>query len=333
MFGATTSCNKKEISIGKKEVPIMPIEPFFSEKLPTFPSWVLHVLQREYYHKKNTKTTKSDYYQYIEKRLIELYPEVAYEGMMEEVVLMTEKFKADYDMYEELLKKYYIANNLEVVELEEDNYREFTTLEDEIEYMAMTDDEINLFLELEKLATKKNLLTRKEIENYASSKGGILVLSFMQSAALMTGYSVWRVIQSRNRAENKTAEFYTTLGPGVKSDAFRHIYVSVLLRRYITRVGAHLVMNTYENLNPNDAKNKYMDFHNNKVGRHTQYWTFRGKRIKDRYKWKLWATRARNWVNNSSNGLIFGNWDTASDATIQSEENNASDYKYIIFKG
>ena len=327
-----TSCNKQVEDI-EQEV-LIPEEPIFEVELPSFPSWISHVLQREFYYKKNQKATNLNYYEYIESRLIELYPEVAYEGMLEEAKVSIEQFKIDYQIYEEQLKKYYIANNLDITELEEDNYQEFTTLEDEIIYMDMTEDEIILFKELEKIATRKIPISRNEIENYTSKGGGggILVVSFMSSAAVIAGYSVWRVIQSRNRAESKTSSFYSNVGPGRKADAFRHIYVSVLLRRYITRPGAHLVMNTYERINPNDTKNKYMDLHNNKVGRHTKYWTFRGSYIRDKYKWELWATRAKNWVNNSSNSLYYSNWRTASDATIISQENSASDYKYIYFQ-
>lgn len=326
-----TSCNKEKAVI-EKEVTTIPIEPVFDNTLPVFPAWVCHVLQREFYYKKSQKQTNLDYYKYIENRLIELYPETAYEGMIEEAVIMIEQFKTEYEVYENQLKEYYIANNLDVSELEEDNYQEFTTLEAEIEYMAMTDEEISLFLELENFATKKSLLTREEIENYKFSKGGELIATYMSSAAVITGYSVWRVLQSKDRAESKTAEFYSNANDGRQGDAFRHIYVSVLLRRYITRIGADLVMSTYEVLHPNDAKNKYMDLHNNKVGRHTQYWTFRGNYVKDKYKWELWATRAKNWINNTSNGLYFPNWRTESDATIISQEESASNYKYIYFQ-
>lgn len=324
-----TSCNKEDMNIENK-VSTIPVLPVFDKSLPDFPMWVSHVLQREFYNKKNQKETNLDYLQYIEQRLIELYPETAYEGMMNDAKLAVEEFYLAYEEYEKELKQYYIDNNLNLSELEEDNFQEFTTLEAEIEYMTMTEEEIALFLELEDLATKKSLLTREEIENYTFSKGGPLIATYMSSAAVIAGYSVWRVLQSRDRAEAKKQEFYGNAGAGSKGDAFRHIYVSVLLRRYITRVGADLVMSTYEVLHPNEAKDKYMDLHNNKVGRHTQYWTFRGDYIKDKYKWELWATRAKNWVN-GNNYIYFQYWETASDATIILQEKNASDYKYIYY--
>jgi hypothetical protein len=93
-------------------------------------------------------------------------------------------------------------------------------------------------------------------------------------------------------------------------------------------------MSGYEKINKNpNARDTYMDLHNNKVGRHTKYWTFRGKYFKDRYKWELWASRAKNWVNISSNA-VFKNWyeSNPNKADAKSEEALVNDYKYIYYK-
>ena len=77
-----------------------------------------------------------------------------------------------------------------------------------------------------------------------------------------------------------------------------------------------------------------MDYHNNKVGRNTKYWTFRGKYIKDRYKWELWVERTANWVNKTSNGVLKSSWndDNLDKSTVKKEEAKVSDYKFIYYK-
>ena len=93
----TSSCGKQEIVSEKEITAVVPQEPVFNKELPVFPSWVSFVLQREFYYKKNQKQTNLDYYEYIEHRLIELYPEIAYEGMMDEAKSAIEEFKANYE--------------------------------------------------------------------------------------------------------------------------------------------------------------------------------------------------------------------------------------------
>lgn len=179
--------------------------------------------------------------------------------------------------------------------------------------------------------------TNEQNRSEIQEKSGPLVVGILITAAAATGYAIWRVVQSKERAEAKTNDpnfFKNKAGSGQIGDAFRHIYVSMLLRRYITRVGSATVMGGYEFFHPNPHKrDTYMDKHNNKVGRHTQYWTFRGKYIRDRYKWELWAERARNWVKNTNNGVFMDWYETDPDKeTAKSEEANVNNNKYLYYR-
>jgi hypothetical protein len=326
-----------------------PTEPEFTADLPLLPATSVHILQREYAHSVNSlkKNAKSfSLAEYMELRLLELYPETAYKGMMQVAIEEMDKYKAEYEQYLTELNEYYMSVGADSLISVEDDYREFTTLEDEIEFLEMTEEEIEKFHELEAFATSENLVSREVLDslmgcinaqnrNELIKKSGILNPTFLLNAAGIAGYSTWRIIQSRDRAENKTEQYFDGEdAPGEKGDAFRHIYVSVLLRRYITRVGADAVMSGYEIVKSNDHKrDTYMDKHNNKVGRHTQYWTFRGAYLADRYKWELWAERAKDWVNNSSNGVFMDWYVTDPDKeTAKSEEAEVDDDKYLYYR-
>ena len=333
-YSINGNTTKKEV-LHKAE---MPIQPVFQTRLPIFPAIVLHILQREYAHQFEKGKTSLNQGKYIEKRLIELYPEKAYKGMYEQAKDEMDKNIDNYKKYLSDLKAYEKANGIESTFREEDNYQKFSTLEAEIQYMQMTKAEIEEFNKYEVIATSDIPVTRRELDTMIQSRSPVILAAVIVTAAVLAGYSVWRVLQSRNRAENKTDEFYPgASSSGEKGDAFRHIYVSVLLRRYITLIGAWTVMSGYETLHPNDhARDTQMDYHNNAVGRYYEYWTFRGSYWGDRYKWEKWADNARYWVDDSYNGVDmeeeYGWLSDDPDAdTADDDENEVNNHKYIYY--
>ena len=97
---------------------------------------------------------------------------------------------------------------------------------------------------------------------------------------------------------------------GGRGGAFKHICVSMLLRRYLSITKAFLIMDVvYEGItNQNDnARDTHMDLHNNMVGRETKYWTFRGSYFGDMYDYNLWISRIYSFVQNSNNGA-YRSW-------------------------
>lgn len=313
----------------------IPIQPVFQTRLPSFHAITFHILQREYAHKfANGETTLFEG-EYLERRLIELYPEKAFEGMYDQAKAEMAINIANYEEYLSKLRLYEVSNGMEPSIKDEEIYRPFTTLNDEINYLQMTEDEIEEFNRYEALATSEKPITREQLESLLNLRSGVIVYVAIGTAAAITGYSVWRVYQSRNRAENKASSLFPGLTDAGKiGDAFRHIYVSVLLRNYLTIVGAWAVMGTYEIVNPNDhARDTYMDYHNNAVGRYYEYWTFRGSYWGDYGDWEEWAENAMEWVDNLNNG-VYMDWQlTNPDAdTAEYEEDEVDDYKYIYYK-
>ncbi len=323
-----------------------PVCPVFTTDIPSFHTIVLHILQREYYHYSEKGSINMELGEYMESRLLELYPEIAYKGMYKKAIVEMDnnikKYKqylADLRLYEE--SKGIMSSRI----LEEETYQEYTTIEAEIEFLQMNDDEISEFMMYEKIATAETPISRKDLELLLNSKSGVLLYSVMGTAAAITGYSVWRTYQSRNRAESKTEEFFAgKTDNGEIGDAFRHIYVSVLLRNYLTVIGSWAVMSTYETIHPNPhARDTYMDYHNNAVGRYYEYWTFRGNYWSDYGKWKKWATKTRDWVEelivgwniyyNGINMELFYKWKSSDpdSETAKENEEDINNHNYIYY--
>jgi len=158
-------------------------------------------------------------------------------------------------------------------------------------------------------------------------------------------YAAFRLIQSKNRALSRSEKYYgnnTTLGK--RGDAFKHIYMSMLLRKYLTRPVSSVLMYLNEarrDLNgTNNPPNREMDLHNNRIGRKTKYKHFRGKWWRDRKDWKKWSRKVRDYVDNEDNGKKMGEWFDLKDgvnfypesnSVAQDEADNISNKKYIWF--
>ena len=93
-----------------------------------------------------------------------------------------------------------------------------------------------------------------------------------------------------------------------------------------------MVMSAYEYLNPNaQDSDKYMDLHNNRVGRGGKYWAMRGGYFKHRYDWERWALNAKNFINNSNNAVDM-DWENGNLEECKSDADKVSVKKYIHYK-
>ena len=156
------------------------------------------------------------------------------------------------------------------------------------------------------------------------------------AVGIIGGYVYWRATQSANRAYDKAQAYYSSVGEvGTTRDAFRHVYVNVLLRRYITGTLASLIMTSRENVAGNPPRDKYMDLHNNYLGRSVRYSHFRGHWLYDRWDWEKWGRRVRDYVNVSSNRYNISAWAVdpgPSSSSASSTEAAVADAKYITYR-
>jgi len=87
----------------------------------------------------------------------------------------------------------------------------------------------------------------------------------------------------------------------------------------------------YEDKNPNSPCDKYMDLHNNSLGRNTQYWTFRGPYFKNLFNWQTWTSRVNVFIENSNNAIKM-NWNlSTAESTVKSDESSADRKKFIYW--
>ncbi|MDO9154371.1 MAG: hypothetical protein Q7U47_11845 [Paludibacter sp.] len=361
-----TSCNDNEVV--QKQSFEEPTPPTFVSKLPSFNAEALYVVGREYETLKDGTSQKSPkfkvkgnvvnantmtLYEYIEMRLIELYPDVAYVGMAKD---MEQEGTQAMQMYKDYLAKRKVWEESQGIFREEEiETPGFTSIEDEIKLMAMTHEEEANFRALNALATSSEFVTNVDLENIFKSKSNtgiqkapqITLAAALGVAVVVVGvYAVIRAEICKERAENMQirTDFYgnrTDLLP----DAFRHIYVSMMLRRYLSQPTSWLIMDVYqENVKiwlknlfrkidvVNNPRDKYMDYHNNNVGRDTQYDLFRDKWWADMHEWELWGTRVRNFVNNTNNGVKKSWLSTTDIETVKNDRNNTDKYKYIWYE-
>lgn len=294
---------------------VMP--PILCSNLPTFYVEVLYVVAKEYETVEDGTSTKTTYNgrqitsyskaEYMESRLIDLYPEEAYVGLADESRVFYDSVVAVYNSYPyvEVIEDA-DANGRDCFAFAEDKDEEleYVSDENEIEILNMTEDEIAWIISMNELARMKRFANLDDILKINKSKESkeVPLLNGPALRMVMIVYGAYvfeRTWISAKRAIDKSKEFYGDYLPGQKGDAFKHIFVNVMLRRYLSRPMAYFIMDViYENIPPiNQPCDRYMDWHNNYVGRVTKYSDFRKTD-----NWETWATKVRNFINNSITG-------------------------------
>jgi hypothetical protein len=328
-----------------------------------FPSDVLYVIGREYELINDTTSTK---YQsalakgitspenpislpeYMEMRLIELYPQKAFKGMMAHfnaqnlcgLIEKSSQIPVLDDNYKELsFLKTSKANQT-------DSFHPFVSTEDEISYMNLTPKEQEKYLALNQLAASEKFAGSDDFKDIANDDSILANLEpqdisffleeniFLSMLVLSPGaYFGFRVKLCKERAVSVAKEYYDDqISCGKKGDAFKHLYISMMLRRYLSEDLAYMTMDLFwENQGNNSPCDKYMDLHNNYVGRHTQYNQFRGSFLKDMYDWKSWSRNIHHFVENESNA-IQKKWSKSQvEPFIAKDKETSNKDKYIYW--
>ena len=301
------------------------IAPMISSNLPIFPFEVLYVVNKEYEMVVEGRSEKSTFHgtpilsyqqpEYVELRLIELYPDLAYEGVMEDSRNFYDSVSAVYDAYLWNIQNLGATRKLGA---DKENIP-YISDENEIEVLGMTEIEKENYLQYIKLSGKESFASLDEILKVgggnsfmkASPTGWIM---FGCICALVVNYGSYvynRALMCCDRAVLKTKLFYgENIPTGVKGDAFRHISVSVLLRWYLSEFKAYLIMDIAWELflgSSNPPCDRQMDLHNNFVGRFAKYFYFRVD-----FDWEGWMINVRDFVNNPDQNGAYKNWDNST---------------------
>ncbi len=313
---------------------VMP--PILTSNLPIFPFEVLYVVCKEYESVEDGTSSKSTYKnrhilsysknEYAESRLIDLYPDKAYPGIVEDSENFYDSVVNVYNSYPYFESSSNVRSEYVIDEKPEEELK-YISDENEMEILNMTEQEIIRFKAMIDIARMENFATLNDI--FKASGNSMMLnekvdwLLWGTVAVIFGAYAYERIMFCKQRAYEKEAEYYRH--NIVKGDVFRHILVNVMLRRYISRTAAYMIMDViYENLNINYPCHRYMDWHNNYVGRVTKYSTFRITN-----DWQIWSDKVYNYVDNDSNG-VFKNWTISTPKRdVKREEKQVDDEKYI----
>ena len=324
--------------------------------IPSFPSEVLYVVSREYESVWDSTTDKystieAEYIrennvsikEYMEKRLISLFPDLAYIGLMEKI-----EGKAK-DLIPELTRRtpsfrsqdgYYMPAFAEKVNLEKisDNY--------EVNHLLLSSSELKLFKELNALADTSHFVTLEQVSdiqvkdslwNIDKKLSEDSVPYYMKESMLISfltsgvgSHVFFRIMQSKARATYVAEFFYPGLTKdGRKGDAYKHLYVNTMLRNYVGATMAWLIMDIYwENAASNAPCDMIMDLHNNHVGRNSRYRDLRGA---ENTQWVDWAYNVKSFVEDTTRNAQYQNWNKEIPLLVVKEEESKSNDRLYLY--
>ena len=325
--------------------------------IPSFPSEVLYVVSREYESvwdstKEKYNTAEAEYIrennvsikEYMEKRLITLFPNLAYIGLMEKIEGKAKDLIPNMTKITPSFRSqdgYYMPSFAERVNLEKisDNH--------EINHLYLSTSELQLFNKLNALADTSHFVTLEQMSDIqvkdslwnvdkVLSEDSVpyymresMLISFLTSG--LGSHVFFRIMQSKARATYVAEFFYPGLTKdGRKGDAYKHLYVNIMLRNYVGAVMAWLIMDIYwENAASNAPCDMIMDLHNNHVGRHSRYRDLRGA---ENTQWVDWAYNVKSFVEDTTRNAQYHNWNKEIPLfVIKEEESKSNDRLYLYW--
>jgi len=350
------SCKTKKI-VEAQQVEIEPTVQVDTTLIPSFPSEVLYVLSREYesvwdstrdkyntveakYIRENNIPIKS----YLEKRLITLFPNLAYIGLVEKIEGRAKDLIPDMTRRTPSFRSqdgYNMPSFAEKVSLEKKSDS------DEIGLLYLSNSEQKIFNKLNALADTAHFVTLEHISeievkdslwNVDKKLSEDSVPYYMKESMLislltsgMGSHVFFRIMQSKARATYVAEFFYPGLTKdGRKGDAYKHLFVNTMLRNYVGTPLAWLIMDVYwENAASNAPCDMVMDLHNNHVGRSSRYRDLRGA---EDSKWIDWAYNVKSFVEDTTRNAQYQNWNKEIPLfVIKEEESKANDRLYLYW--
>ena len=324
-----TSCRSKQLVQRPTSEEIVPNIAVDTTKIPLFPSEVIYVLAREYeaiydntkqkYHTLKAEKIRKDSIQmgeYLENKLIQLYPNLAYKGMIKKLTYISQSIippKRKIDFSQPTIEFNFNEEN------SSEKFHNYTSDDDEIKFMKMTDEEIKIYRKLNTLADDSIFFSSSNLEEMSISDSNFHIDKQLLSDSIpfflkenltiplifFGGGSY--IFYRKARAEYFSEYLYPAKTKyGMQGDAFRHIFVNVMLKRYTSEALAWLIMDIYwEKVGNNAPCDLLMDLHNNNVGRSTQYKNFRGNSL---YDWMQWANNIKHFINDTTKNSVYKNW-------------------------
>lgn len=304
--------------------------------LPTFPSEALYVLGARW-EADSMLQKEQNLADFIEQELIRLYPEKAYKGYISKLCSVADQLLVNSTQRPTL----FIPKQQEIrlVSGQSPSHELYAvldslSLEDELLALELTPAEQQDWNKLQSLIHSNQPLTRETFDT--------LNIEFFEEENILLSLLLWRgprmfyrVLQSKARAEKLAYYYYgEATNNGRPGDAFKHIYVNVLLRTYVGEWLSHAIMDIFwEWKSPNAPCDHYMDLHNNVIGRQTRYEEFTtiDAQCSDTRHWLQWGENVQRFIQDSVNGDLQG-WDKETPIFIvKPAAEKVSDMQYIYW--
>ena len=282
--------------------------------LPTFPAEAMYVLGAQW-EADSLLQEDMTIAEYLEKELIRLYPEKAYKGYVQRLCSVADCLLVNSQHTPSL----FIPKRQEINFVSGYSSSKATsyaildslTMAEEMMALEFTPQEEDDWHALQALVHSNQPLTRETFDT--------LNIEFFDEENILLTLMLWRgprmfyrILQSKARAEKLAYYYYgEATNNGRPGDAFKHIYVNVLLRTYVGDWISHAIMDIFwEWKSPNAPCDHFMDLHNNIIGRQTRYQDFTqiDTQCSDTRYWLQWAENVQHFVQDSVNGHRQG-WD------------------------
>ena len=306
--------------------------------LPTFPAEALYVLGAQW-EADSMLQADMTIAEYIEQELIRLYPEKAYKGYVQRLCSVADCLLVNSQHTPSL----FIPKRQEINFVSGYSSSKATsyaildslTMAEEMMALEFTPQEEVDWHALQALVHSNQPLTRETFDT--------LNIEFFEEENILLTLLLWRgprlfyrVLQSKARAEKLAYYYYgEATNNGRPGDAFKHIYVNVLLRTYVGEWLSHAIMDVFwEWKSPNAPCDHFMDLHNNIIGRQTRYEDFTTLDTQcnaDMRHWLQWAENVQHFVQDSVNGHRQS-WDKETPTFIvEPAAEKVSDTQYIYW--
>ena len=305
--------------------------------LPTFPAEALYVLGSQW-EADSLLQQEHTIAEYIENELIRLYPEKAYRGYVSRLCSVADRLLADAKQRPTLFAPK--QQEIRFAYGQSPSGTLYATLDslsvdEELQVLELTPKEEADWQRLQALAHSNQPLTRETFDT--------LNIEFFDEENILLTLLLWRgprmfyrILQSKARAEKLAYYYYgEATNNGRPGDAFKHIYVNVLLRTYVGEWMSHAIMDIFwEWKSPNAPCDHFMDLHNNIIGRQTRYDDFTSIDTQcnaEMRHWLQWAENVQHFVQDSVNGHRQG-WDKETPTFIvEPAAKQVSDTQYIYW--
>ena len=282
--------------------------------LPSFPAEALYVLGAKWEADSMLQQEQS-IADYIEQELMRLYPGKAYKGYINKLCSVADRLLVSSAQRPTLFVPK--QQELRFVQAHSSSSALYAVLDslsadEELQVLELTPQEEADWLQLQTLVHAELPLTREAFDtldiSYFDEENILLTLLLWRGPRMF-----YRVLQSKARAEKLAYYYYgDATNNGRPGDAFKHIYVNVLLRTYVGEWLSHAIMDVFwEWKNPTAPCDYYMEMHNNIIGRQTRYADFTTIDTQcnaDMRHWLQWAENVQHFIQDSVNGDFQG-WD------------------------